>query len=137
MRAVLLADVVAASAAVGATRSRTAKAAALAALLRAAEPDEVEPVTAWLAGRAAAGPARRRLAHPGRRCDIDPAPAPSLTVAAVDAALDELAGTSGAGSAGAGATPLLAGLFGAATADEQAFLAGCSPASCARARWRA
>ena len=59
----LFAEVVAASAAVGATRSRTAKAAALAALLRAATPDEVEPATAWLAGRAAAGPHRHRLAH--------------------------------------------------------------------------
>ena len=46
----LLADVVAASAAVAATRSRTAKAAAIADLLRRADADEVEPVTAWLAG---------------------------------------------------------------------------------------
>jgi hypothetical protein len=50
--AVLLADVVAASAAVGATRSRTAKAAAIAALLRRADVAEVEPVTGWLAGEA-------------------------------------------------------------------------------------
>ena len=62
--AVLLADVVAVSAAVAATRSRTAKAAAIADLLRRAGADEVEPVTAWLAGRAAPGPARRRLADP-------------------------------------------------------------------------
>src|SRR3954454_10378106 len=48
--AVLLADVVATSAAVAATRSRTAKAAAIAGLLRRADPDEVGPVTAWLAG---------------------------------------------------------------------------------------
>jgi DNA ligase-1 len=47
---VLLADVVATSAAVAATRSRTAKAAAIADLLRRAEGDEVPPVTAWLAG---------------------------------------------------------------------------------------
>ena len=46
----LLADVVAVSAAVAATRSRTAKAAAIADLLRQADPGEVEPVTAWLAG---------------------------------------------------------------------------------------
>ena len=46
----LLTDVVTASAAVAATRSRTAKAAAIAGLLRAAAPEDVEPVTAWLAG---------------------------------------------------------------------------------------
>jgi DNA ligase-1 len=47
--AVLLADVLAASAAVTATRSRTAKAGAIADLLRRPDPDEAEPVT-WLAG---------------------------------------------------------------------------------------
>ncbi|MET0764464.1 MAG: ATP-dependent DNA ligase, partial [Blastococcus sp.] len=46
----LLADVLAASAAVTATRSRTAKAQAIADVLRRAGRDEVEPVTAWLAG---------------------------------------------------------------------------------------
>ena len=51
----LFAEVVAASAAVGATRSRTAKAAALADLLRAAAPAEVEPATAWLAGETRQG----------------------------------------------------------------------------------
>ena len=42
----LLADVLAASAAVTATRSRTAKAQAIADLLRGAAAEEVEPVTA-------------------------------------------------------------------------------------------
>ena len=51
----LFTEVVAASAAVGATRARTAKAATLAALLRAATPAEVEPATAWLAGEARQG----------------------------------------------------------------------------------
>ena len=46
----LLAEVVATSAAVGATRSRKEKSAALAALLRDAGPAEVEAATAWLAG---------------------------------------------------------------------------------------
>ena len=54
-RTMLFTEVVAASAAVGATRARTAKAATLAALLRAATPAEVEPVTAWLAGEARQG----------------------------------------------------------------------------------
>ena len=46
----LLADVLAVSAAVSATRSRTAKAQAIADLVRRAEDAEVEPVTAWLSG---------------------------------------------------------------------------------------
>ncbi|MQA34480.1 hypothetical protein, partial [Modestobacter roseus] len=50
MAGVLLADVVAASAAVAATRSRTAKATAIADLLGRAGADEVPAVTAWLAG---------------------------------------------------------------------------------------
>ncbi|GAA1315937.1 ATP-dependent DNA ligase [Pseudonocardia xinjiangensis] len=116
----LLADVVSASAAVGATRSRTAKTATLAALLRSAAPHEVEPATAWLAGE----PRQSRLGTGWRTlAGIDAAPAaePRLEVAAVEAALDALAATTGAGSTARRAA-LLAELFGAATADEQAFL---------------
>src|SRR5690349_22042346 len=47
---VLLADVVAVSTAVASTRARTAKARAIADLLRQAGTEEVEAVTAWLAG---------------------------------------------------------------------------------------
>ncbi len=75
----LLADVVATSAAVGATRSRTAKTAALAALLRAAAPDEVEPATAWLAGELRQG----RIGTGWRTLsglDAPPAAAPTLAV---------------------------------------------------------
>jgi DNA ligase-1 len=117
---VLLAEVVAASAAVAATRSRTAKAGLIGDLLRRADADEVEPVTAWLAGE----PRQGRLgvgwrsltatAHP-------PAGAPGLTAAEVDAALTGLAGTSGAGSA-ARREAAVTGLMGAATAEEQRFL---------------
>ncbi|SFO72038.1 DNA ligase-1 [Geodermatophilus dictyosporus] len=116
----LLADVAAASAAVAATRSRTAKAGAIAGVLRRAEPGEVGPVTAWLAGDVRQGRlgvgwrTLARLAH-------DPVAAPALTVAAVDDALTALAATSGAGSA-ARREELLGTLFGAATADEQRFL---------------
>ena len=46
----LLADLVEASHAVGATRSRKAKIAALAAALSTAAPDEVETATAYLSG---------------------------------------------------------------------------------------
>ncbi|MGY1743642.1 MULTISPECIES: ATP-dependent DNA ligase [unclassified Blastococcus] len=116
----LFAEVVAGSAEVAATRSRTAKTAALARLLRAAGPDEVEQVAAWLAGEPRQGRlglgwrTLTRTAHP-------PAAEPGLTVGAVDAALTELAGTSGAGSV-ARRDAVLAGLLGAATADEQRFL---------------
>ena len=116
----LLADVVAASNAVGATRSRTAKTAALAALLRAAAPEEVEPATAWLSGE----PRQGRIGAGWRTLaalDVPAAAAPSLPVVAVDAALDALAATSGQGSA-ARRSALLVELFGAATGEEQAFL---------------
>jgi DNA ligase-1 len=117
---VLLADVVATSAAVAATRSRTAKATAIADLLRRADPGEVEPVTSWLAGEPRQGRTGvgwrtlSKLAH-------DPATEPALTVGAVDEALTALAATSGAGSA-ARRDALLAGLMAAATADEQQFV---------------
>jgi DNA ligase 1 len=116
----LLADVVATSAAVGATRARTAKTAALAELLRAAAPSEVEAVTAWLSGEARQG----RIGAGWRTLsglDTAPAPAASLEVGRVDALLDELAATSGTGSV-ARRGVLLGELFGAATADEQTFL---------------
>ncbi|TFV66972.1 UNVERIFIED_ORG: ATP-dependent DNA ligase [Bacillus sp. AZ43] len=116
----LLSEVVAASAAVAATRSRTAKAAAIADVLARAEADEVRPVTAWLAGETLQG----RLGVGWRTLSRLAGPAaaePALTVAAVDRVLDELAGTSGAGSA-ARRDGLLAALFGDATDDEQRFL---------------
>ncbi len=116
----LLADVVAASSAVGATRSRTEKTATLAALLRAAVPDEVEAVTSWLAGEARQG----RIGTGWRTLaglDTPPATEPALDVGRVDAALDVLAATSGVGST-ARRSAVLGDLFGAATAPEQAFL---------------
>ncbi len=116
----LFADVVAASAAVGATRARTGKAATLAALLRAAAPEEVEPATAWLSGEARQG----RIGTGWRTLsgiDAPPAATPTLTVGGVDATLDALAATGGAGSTKRRAE-LLAALFGAATHDEQRFL---------------
>ncbi len=116
----LFSDVVATSAAVGATRSRKEKSAALAVRLREAGPDEVRPVAAWLAGE----PLQGRIGAGWRTLsgmDVAPAAEPSLTVADVDALLDELAGTGGAGSA-ARRRDLLDRLYGAATADEQRFL---------------
>ncbi|OZM83816.1 ATP-dependent DNA ligase [Pseudonocardia sp. MH-G8] len=116
----LLADVVSTSAAVGATRARTAKTAALAALLRRAEVHEVEPATAWLAGE----PRQSRLGTGWRTLsaiDARPAAQPGLQVAEVEEALDALAATTGAGSTARRAA-LLGALFGAATREEQAFL---------------
>ncbi|RFU21623.1 ATP-dependent DNA ligase [Geodermatophilus marinus] len=116
----LLAEVVAASAAVAATRARSAKTAAIAGVLRRAGADEVPAVTAWLAGE----PLQGRLGVGWRtlsRHAPAPAPAASLTVAAVHTTLTALAGTAGTGSA-ARRDAALGELLGAATADEQRFL---------------
>ncbi|WP_222272411.1 ATP-dependent DNA ligase [Modestobacter marinus] len=116
----LLADVVVTSAAVAATRSRTAKATAIAALLRRTEPDEVEPVTAWLAGE----PRQGRLGVGWRtlsRLSGPPAGTASLTVAEVDRTLTGLAATAGPGS-GTRRDDALGALLAAATAEEQQFL---------------
>ena len=116
----LLAEIVAASAAVAATRSRTAKTSALAAVLRRAAPDEVEPVTAWLSGEVRQG----RLGVGWRTLSAatgPPADLATLTVTGTDAALADLAATAGAGSQ-ARRDAALRALTGAATADEQRFL---------------
>lgn len=120
----LLADVVATSAAVAATRSRTAKVAALADLLRRAAdtgPDVVPIVTSYLAGAL-----RQRRTGLGWRSlqDLpDPASDPALEVTEVDAAFERIAVLAGAGSqiARADATRQL---FARATADEQRWLRG-------------
>jgi DNA ligase 1 len=117
---VLFTEVVACSTTVGSTRARTAKAAALAGLLRAAGPEEIEPATAWLTGE----PRQGRLGAGWRTLAglrVPPAHTPTLRVADVEARLDALAATSGAGSTARRAAQLDA-LFRAATADEQRFL---------------
>jgi DNA ligase-1 len=115
----LFAEVVAASATATATRSRTAKTAAFADLLRRAD-DGVEPVAAWLAGE----PRQGRIGIGWRRLSSQPTPPAaesSLTVDAVDRTLTELAATTGTGSSIRRADRLAA-LFSAATSDEQRFL---------------
>ncbi|GAA4560154.1 ATP-dependent DNA ligase [Pseudonocardia xishanensis] len=117
----LLNEVVEASAAVGATRSRKAKSAALAALLRRADALEVGPATAWLSGE----PRQGRIGVGWRTLSgalPEPAAGPSLSVSQVDSLLTALARTSGAGSTRRRAE-LLGSLFGAATEPEQRFLA--------------
>ncbi len=117
----LLAEVAAASVAVGATRSRLAKRALLAEALRRAGDEDVGLVARYLAGEL-----RQRRTGLGWRSLVDlpvPATEPILTVRAVDDAFERMSLLSGAGSALARASEAAA-LFGAATADEQVLLRG-------------
>ncbi|GAB4085214.1 ATP-dependent DNA ligase [Myceligenerans cantabricum] len=133
----LLAQVVATSDAVAGTRSRLAKRAAIADLLRrgatdAASPgadtgpdatgaDELEIAVAYLSGAL-----RQRRTGLGRAAVRDlppPATSANLTLHDVDAALAALSELSGPGSDTARATAAAA-LLGAATGREQAFLRG-------------
>jgi DNA ligase 1 len=116
---VRFAELVAASADVAATSSRTAKVARLAAALRALAPEEVRAGTAMLGGAL-----RQRQTGVGWRslAELPPAAAePSLTVAEVDAAAQALAAASGPGSRTARAERLGA-LMARATAAEQRHL---------------
>ena len=113
------ARLVATSATVSATRSRTAKTAALADLLRDTSPSDVGVVVSHLSGWVP----QRRLGVGWRSLSTAPEPAAeaTLTVAEVDAAFTALANASGSGSV-AVRRDRLADLFGRATADEQQFL---------------
>ena len=93
---VTLAEVVTASRAVAATRSRTAKTQALADLFARCDPAEVGVVVSHLSGVLP----QRRLGVGFRSLGSLPEPADeaSLTVAEVDAAFSRLAATAGAGS---------------------------------------
>ncbi|ACQ78537.1 DNA ligase I, ATP-dependent Dnl1 [Beutenbergia cavernae DSM 12333] len=117
----LLAEVAATSDAVAATRSRLAKRAAIADLLRRAPADDVEIVVAYVAGEL-----RQRRTGLGWRSLRDlpgPAEDPSLEVADVDATFAAMADLAGPGSATARAAAA-AELFAAATEREQALLRG-------------
>ncbi|QKE82808.1 ATP-dependent DNA ligase [Arthrobacter sp. NEB 688] len=116
---VTLAGLVTTSQEVAATRSRTAKTEAIAALVARADAAEVGTVVAFLSGVL---PQRRLgVGHRSLARMPEPAGEPTLTVAEVDAAFDRLAATAGAGST-ASRRAELAGLLGRATADEQQFL---------------
>lgn len=117
----LLDEVVSASATVAATRSRKAKVAALAEALRAAAPEEIETVTAYLSG--SLRQRRTGLGWRGLGALPPPAAAPTLTVTGVHEAFDRISGLSGAGSQAARAAAV-ADLFGAATEKEQRWLGG-------------
>jgi DNA ligase-1 len=117
---VLLADLVATSAAVAATRARTAKVAALGDLLRQLERDEVAPAVGFLTGV----PRQGRIGVGWRtavKVEVAPAVDPSITIAELDAVLAELAVTSGSGSVAA-RQRLLGDLFARATAPEAEFI---------------
>jgi DNA ligase-1 len=116
---VSLADVVATSAAVSATRSRTAKRDAIARLLARCPAPEVGVVVSFLSGVL---PQRRLgVGYRSLRSLPEPAAEPDLTVAEVNAAFDRLAATAGSGSTSARRTELTA-LMSRATAGEQRFL---------------
>jgi DNA ligase-1 len=139
MVVMLLTEVVEASARVAATPARSAKIAALADLLRRLAPDEVEPAVGFLVGEPRQGrigvgwatlakrvEARRNSEGSVPENGTDPPengrPADGITVAELDRALTELAGTTGSGSVGARAA-LLDSLLARATSTEIDFIA--------------
>jgi DNA ligase-1 len=118
----LLADLVAASSAIAATRSRSAKVATIGDLLRRCEPVEVGLAALWLSGETAQGrlgigpaQAKAALASPA-------SPAPRLKLLELDRRLVELSTVAGGGSK-ARRTELLGAAFAEATEEEQQFLA--------------
>jgi DNA ligase-1 len=117
---VLLADLVETSTAVGATRARSTKTAALAELLRRLAPDEIEPAVGFLIGEARQG----RIGVGGATVfglDVTPASTASLTIGNVDRALERLAVTTGSGSVSA-RQQILRDVFDRATPAELDFL---------------
>ncbi len=117
----LLAEVVAASREVSATRSRTAKVVTMAACLAEAGPDEREVVASYLGGSLLQR--RTGLGWRGVSGLPEPGEDPSLLVLEVHDAFERLAAMSGTGSQGRRAEAV-AELFRRATADEQAWLRG-------------
>ncbi|MFV9633646.1 ATP-dependent DNA ligase [Mycobacterium neumannii] len=118
-----LLDVAMASAEVGASSSRLAKTARIADLLgragEEADADQVAVVVSWLSGEL---PQRQiGVGWASLRSLPPPAESASLTVPDVHARFTEIGQVAGKGSQ-ARRAELLAGLFGAATAEEQTFL---------------
>ncbi len=115
-----LADVIETARVVGAMPARTAKIAALAELIRTADPEDIHPVVGWLSGeprQGRIGIGRRTLAA----VRPEPAAETSLSVNDVDTALTALTTISGSGST-VRRRDALVSLLGAATSDEQDFL---------------
>jgi DNA ligase 1 len=121
-RPTLLADLVDTSERVGEGAARRAKIAHIAELLRKLAPEEIGIGVSYLAGvtpqgRSGVGYALIRDAQPAANVE-----GPELTLAQVDATLEQIARASGRGST-TERTRLLSTLFASATAREQAFLA--------------
>lgn len=117
----LFAELASTSSSVAATRSRLAKRALLAGLLARTPADDVAVVSRYLGGELR----QRRTGLGWRSLASLPSPAsePSLTVADVDLAFEQMASLSGPGSSTERGA-LVVSLFSAATADEQAMLRG-------------
>ncbi|MEO6317865.1 MAG: ATP-dependent DNA ligase [Acidimicrobiales bacterium] len=116
----LLAILVATSEVVGATRSRKAKVAALAELLRSLSAEEVEPAVGFLVGV----PRQGRIGVGWRTVhgiEVEPTEKPWVEVLELDARLSELATTAGSGSVGV-RNALLAELFRRSTEAEVDFV---------------
>ena len=113
---VQLSELVDASRRVAATSARTAKIQILAELLRSAAPEEIAPVVSLLCGRPYQGRVGVGWASLGS-IDVPPAAEPTLAVADLDVAVDEVAALTGPGSAAA-RTAALTRLLSRATEDE-------------------
>jgi DNA ligase-1 len=116
----LLAGVASTAREVGATSSRSAKVGLIAELLKRLEPAEIEPVVGFLVG----WPRQGRIGvgwSALSSLDVDAAAEPSITVIELDAAIEEIARTTGAGSAAA-RSALLMKLHRRATAGEAEFV---------------
>ena len=115
-------DVAAVSERLAATSGRGEKAALLAGLLGAMAPDEIPVAVGMLTGQ----PRQGRLGVGWAtiaKLDVQPAAEPTLDVGEIDAWLDEIASTTGPGSAGA-RQAMLRDVFTRATGVEQRLLRG-------------
>lgn len=118
----LLAELLAASERVAATRSRLAKIDALAQCLRRLAPSEIALGVAYLSGDTRQGRIGIGWATLKEALSATPASAPQLTLAQVDEAFEQLSRMKGPGSA-AERERLLATLFAQAISGEQDLLA--------------
>ncbi len=106
-----------------ATRSRKAKVATLARLLRGRTMHDLRTATAWLSGEMLQGRIGLGYAAAYASPDLPPAPAPTLLIEDVDAAFVGIRDASGKGSK-ALRTGLFEAVLGRATEAEQRFLRG-------------
>jgi len=117
----LLTDLVETSRRIGEVSGRLAKIEQLAGCLRRAAAEEIDIAVAWLSGELRQGRIGVGYAALREASGEAAAPAPSLTLAEADAALERVQATRGSGST-AERLRRLRELFGRATRDEQAFL---------------